>query len=177
MESCRKMPRSTRRIPSETKKANSDSSSVTRERLISTISRGCHRYFVHHVLPHGLTSTVYHSLACIRHRSPFVLSCHYAIFSSLLDECFPAIVRLLSEVGYRCGRALFVLLFSQLAVCYLSTDVLSLVVCIFSHAHEHNFTRETADLSMSVGLTRLAWCPRRNPDNLDGDTRSQNSEC
>ena len=52
------MPRSTRQIPSETKKANSDSSSVTKESLISTISRGCHTFHPARLLPSHIHASV-----------------------------------------------------------------------------------------------------------------------
>ena len=101
------MPRSMRQIPSGTKKANSDSSSVTKESLISMISRGCHRHFIH--------PSVTRSHTHFRRRRPYVFSCHYSVtpyLSSSTIVLLSAVVRLLLAVSYHCDVATsFVLLF------------------------------------------------------------------
>jgi len=108
------MPRSTRQIPSETRKANLDSSSL-RESLILMISR-----------EDG--TAVCHPCTFLRHHSQYP---PVVILPPSLDDRFAAIARLLSEVSYRCHGALPVILatgFFSLCRCPLTALFVSSLV-------------------------------------------------
>lgn len=126
MENYQKTPRSTKRIPSETKKVNSDSSSVTRGRSISMISRGFHPPWP--ALQHAIYRSLIHASAT-RLRFPVITP---SLSPVLLRDCFAATIRLLSEVSYRCGGNPLRPVVLAIGFCFLPTDVLSVVsnVCI-----------------------------------------------